>query len=746
MEPLILGRIIMKNISFFVLLLVLTFTSVALAEDDFSSKIEITFEQAMEVNWPLDKACKHVFYVKNVSSEFIFLQVDVSYGEGQITLFPQPAFLPLYPGEQKRLVVLVEYPVRNKNVGSYEMEVTYTFKNRFGQENFSKTYFYTFNKLDNEPFDHLTGPEVFLGKITDNLGTPLEGAKIILTCETCDGFFREAVTDNRGRYALSVPAKEDWYLIVSKQGYKTKYFFNVSPGELDVVMEPFEHVLPEYEINKRIELDIGFWKQVPTLDGKKVLLCQGMENWPDTSMKQRAQIMLYSLNGTKIWSHEMGDEAWGCDLTGNGSYAVYVTNPQTYPPSSQHPVAHLVLLDGKMGSVIWEKELNTTNFPYPDDPYSHESPELFYSREVQFSHDGKWIALGEGDNSVIWLLNREDSSVIWSKFLGVGQVRRIIFSNNDRYIYAGTGEGYLFKLDTQNGTVVWKSYIESWPYTYGLAMSPDEKYIAAGCKSGMLSVIKTDNGELLWNKYMGIMNVRWVQFTPDGKLLIAGSGSPLGTSVFDVHSGKLKWKAGFSAVGMVTADGKHVFHADGVALFYSIDGTLESSYDPNINTCYWKVAYINPEMTHFVVGARDLPDKRTALVFYRAKNIDKYINASPSHALTPYTITTPLDSPADTLHINSLQKDYVVIMPKLIVPEDNLGKTAHLYWSFCIQGYGCSSPFDLGEYTLTQEKTTFYIFTNPINLNSFTGKVSIFLGMSYEDSELVYNYYDVSFE
>ncbi len=592
----------------FLLFLFFTFNNICYA--NLKNNIAVDFQSVNDIHWPLEKGIKQKITIKNIGNSESFIQVDAlpeNEDDAHVTIFPQPCFLLLKPGEKKEIISIIEYSKKyNVNPGTYTFKVDYNIANHYDmQDNFSVDYSYTFEKLKN-----IDGNFSIKGVITDEKGNPIKDAEIRVSCETCDSFSKDYNSDAIGNFTIpSLPERNDWYMEISKDQYKTAYFFNLkNNSDMQITLQSLpKPSLPLFEISKYYNFDIGFWKQSPTKLGDKILVCQGMENWPSTTDKSKAKIFLYSMKGDLLWEHSMGGEAWGSDLSQNGTYAVYVVNGE---PDK------LVLLDGKSGNELWEKTLTSANFSYPDSPFA--VMDKIHSLEVELSHGEDKIALGE-QNGAVFMLNIKDGSQIWAKFLGLGQVRKIIFDKNDKYIYAGNGDGYLYKLNAATGEIIWKAYIESWPYTYGLALSPDESYIAAGTKSGMLTVLKTDTGKILWNKYMGIMNVRWVQFSPDGKLLAAGSGAPLGTMMFKALTGTPLWKTTFSAVGGFTHDGKHLMLADYQVYFHSDDGTLELSLDPDIKTVYWKVGYIDPSLTYMVVGARDLTKNQRALVFYKAK-------------------------------------------------------------------------------------------------------------------------------
>jgi len=571
--------------------------------------IEISFGDAPRVEVPLDIGLRHVITVKNVAGERVITEIGLDHqGDYQITLFPQPGLLILEPGETRDFFALITKKDTNIE-GEYQAEAGYVFR-RYGNhaDTFTVPFTYRFAVLSTFPFDDITGDFIVNGTVTDPAGNPLRDAEVM--CGLLSSHFsRSTGTPEDGRFSFHLPERDDWYLVVTKNGYRSEYLFNLDEAEdLVIRLESCEAPELDYELAKSVSLDTGFWKQAVSADGQFILLCQGMENWPNPDMKANARLFLYSIDGALQWEHAMGWEAWGADLSKDAKYATYVTN--------RYPDAELALLDGRTGTEIWRKLLHSDIFPPPaDSPFQSEG--MMASREVVFSNDASCMAVGTL-GGFLYVLNRENGEILWSRFTG-GEIRKILFDSNDEYLYAGTGDGYLYKIRVSDGLLEWKDYIASWPYTYGLDLSPDESLIASGGKDGSLYVRKTNTGEEVWHRDMGIMCVRWVDFSPDGRLLAAGSGAPYGTMVFDASDGNPLWRTGFSAVGMFSADGEHLFIGEWYAQFFSPAGTLEVQLDPEIHTGYWKVSFVTRDLSRFVVGARDLNGHGPALAFYKKK-------------------------------------------------------------------------------------------------------------------------------
>jgi hypothetical protein len=124
-------------------------------------------------------------------------------------------------------------------------------------------------------------------------------------------------------------------------------------------------------------------------------------------------------------------------------------------------------------------------------------------------------------------------------------------------------------------------------------------------------------------------------------------------------------------------------------------------------------------------------------------------NAAPAMPMTPYTLTNPAMQPADVIILSGAQKEQVIVVPSLVVPEDRRGQNVTLYWSYCTaDGSWCSELYSLGIVLLSEDTVSFPIITTPQDFSYLEGDFLIFVGFaSREDlQDAVYNYYEVRFE
>jgi len=621
-----------------------------------AGSLQVTMGTPSTAILPLQKGIKHTFTVTNSGSAVLNVQVGASDPEDvNVTLMQQ--FLYLGAGESQQVEMVIE-PTTTA-AGSYNKTITYTFTNR-GNANDTKTQdcTYSYTVLDTAS---LAGPVSFAGTLTAaNGGAAVGGANVQVYTRVDGQPLKAATTDSGGAFSISdLPSGIDYYLKITAPNYLDTYrFYPAASGAVSgigvsLVASNSISTPSGYTLSKTDTGSIGYWKYAVDSSGTKLLAVNGMENWPTTwnhtgddpnlTLKQQSKLTLYPLDGTftPLWSYALGNEAWGADLSADGTKAAAAVMKYTTDSGSTVHTGKIVVLNGANGNVLWSKDIynnsgSTSLYDAVASGNSHRD-ELRIdcdAREVQFSHDGTKLAVGT-QNGFFFVLDTSNGNVLWYGFLN-GQVRKIAFDATDANLYAGSGDGYLYKFAVsgsgdRTGGQAWKSYIHSWPYTYGLKLSPDGGKIAVGVKSGELTVLNTSNGNKLWDYDMGILCVRWVDFSSDGSLLAAGSGAPSGTTVFSASAGTPVSRSFFSASGMFTANNL-LFEGEGTGKFFDpLSGTLlnpsgtdstQGSMNPGFSgnaATYWKIAYVTPNGNYAVLASRDIGSGDTGgIAFFTA--------------------------------------------------------------------------------------------------------------------------------
>lgn len=209
-----------------------------------------------------------------------------------------------------------------------------------------------------------------------------------------------------------------------------------------------------------------------------------------------------------------------------------------------------MLVYKKNGELLWKK--------YTDE-------DVYF--EVRFSHDGKYLAVGDR-GGYVHLLDATDGTEIWKKFTR-GQVRAIEFYDDTSHVFVGSGDDNVYLFDI-HGNEKWKTYVHSWPYGF-IATTRGNDYSAAGGHMGYLHLLDK-NGKNLWS-YEADGGFRWAEIGPAASFVVGGTRSEL--SFLD-SKGKILWKGYDSVSGATTKDKKYILSGNqkGELELRNLNGTI----------------------------------------------------------------------------------------------------------------------------------------------------------------------------
>ena len=515
----------------------------------------------------------------------------------------------LAPGESIwfRLVLGEPYGAPGSTEGTYNFTVSMRFNIYLPDviPPIDDTYIFMNKSLQIEYINrnYLPGDVVIQGRVVDKKGFPISDCPIDI--ETPGGGLAGTRTDGKGYFSYSIAESEAYFLIIQKPGYRAvtleidgdnvQDFYNIT-----LTKETEDMSIRSTLINS-VKGNIGFWRCAATADESRLLLVNGMENWVDESLKKQSKLYLLDTNtGEVIWTHKMGWESWTADITDDGKYVVFGSLLQWPRAGPKGFVNFIRLLNGTDGSIIWQKNITSEEFPeYWEDGQS-------YTRGVKFSHNGEYIIVAV-EFDYVYLLKRSDGSIKWRKWVSQN-VREFLFTHDDQYVYISAGNGQLYKVRVEDGSEVWKQWTGAWAVVNGLHLSSDEQLIAVGTKGGWLSVINTTDGSIKFSGY-GSINC----FSPDGTM-IAIDGDPALT-VLDLN-GTLLWK--YHRCGPCdihfSGDGKLMFVATGQ--IFNAYGTLLHEIGVNQERIS-HVGWINSDATRFIWAVRDTPTTENVIEVYR---------------------------------------------------------------------------------------------------------------------------------
>ncbi len=553
---------------------------------------EVSYEDVTYVSdWPPESSIRRWIAVKNTTSGPLFLNFTVTCLETgmDISPFPQPNELFLQPGESQKIRYFLDLSWRT-GLGPNSPPGEYPFTTKvevFPAEDRSKVLTVYLHHLVRLGLEDFTPNAVVYGRVYDENARPFPPGIIQIHLNGAGGVPQYSTIAGEGghysipcwagRYQMSSEVHR-YILSVDAPGYKA---FNrvLEPQEGDSIKVNIYLKRAtdnaSFTLKSSYNTNLTIFRGDVTADERYFVVSHAhMEGFTDDEMHQRASIYYFSMDGELLWSRFIGNEVWGIDLSDDGSYVAAAIMVED----------KIILLD-RNGTELW----NTADLGYGP----------LESREVRISHNNQYVAVGATGRGFLNLLRLADGSLVWGKTLGAGQIRQIQFSPDDQYIYIGNGDGFLYKLDI-NGNLIWRTDIQSWPYTYGLIITPDEAYIATATKMGRTSFIDGSIGDILWSFDTG--SGAWVDIAPDASFVVVGTGGPYGTAFFD-RDGNLRWWKGVSESGMITDDGKYILISSQNIELRDTNGRLLWSYSGGQSRTHF--SYITRDGSKIVAGTAD---------------------------------------------------------------------------------------------------------------------------------------------
>ncbi|MCD6090632.1 MAG: T9SS type A sorting domain-containing protein [Bacteroidales bacterium] len=323
-------------------------------------------------------------------------------------------------------------------------------------------------------------------------------------------------------FRAHVKKRNDWLVKIAKPGKKTE-IISVDPNSpnINVTIGQYPSGLSPYNFTliKSVTTPTGFWRGAVSESEGTFLAIPGQENWNGTSSpKTDSRIYKYSFDGTLLWDFDFKWEAWAGDMSEDGKVVVVASNhPEesgTYNPSGGE---YMLVIDGETGNLI-------RNIP------------AIETKSLKISHDSKYVAIGTqaGTFHIYDLVNQQlHMNVGGLNFYG--QVREILWGNDNSSIYVSTGDGYLRKYSlnlegAMSSTTTWAAYAGGWSFVNGLNLTEDYNYITVGSKDKGQTVINTINGTILWAKHTGNFDSK---VSKDGTQMLTFGGK-----VYDLLTGK----------------------------------------------------------------------------------------------------------------------------------------------------------------------------------------------------------------
>lgn len=375
--------------------------------------------------------------------------------------------------------------------------------------------------------------------------------------------------------------------------------------------------------------ETGFWRVVFSAGDSSVTAIPGQENWFGSSTdaknvyRAKCKIMKFSVAqatfGQKLWEHAVPFESWGGATSSDGKVVVYMLNQGGREANLQNDVNidWVGVLDGTTGARKWGLRGNQ---------------QLMEGLEVGVSSTGDYIALGTTGSGRLSLYRNNGSSgtLMWSNpadFTGgdthIGQVRKIVFTQDDQYVYAGCGDMYLRKYRVSDGKLIWRTYIGGWPFVNGIAIA--NGYIATGTKSKDRTLLRESDGSIVYLSPM---------FGFDASIDSAFNGPVFGFGplITDRNTGRAIASVGGNAVKHSILEGQFVLHTDTRIDVYNRNGGSplagKGTWMGGGNGENTQSGWATPTGDRVMLAARDLTSgvfPRVGLGFFRTtRSINRY--------------------------------------------------------------------------------------------------------------------------
>jgi outer membrane protein assembly factor BamB len=588
------GLFLILALSFLTLLILFTLNcSLVHAENSYikisANSYEISYDNSTNLFvYPLEHSIDRIIHVKNTGTKKVRIVfkagMNINGKETEVPTWPQPMPNHLEPGDERDFVMKIEW----------SSDITSSW-----QEN--KTFEYPIFaeiSVDNDPVKITLFNQVLVEKTPEHVQEIKTNSKIsgYAFDSSTSGPIKDAeveVWSNGPRVMYRVKTDSSGYYSVPVRGYQRSFLKNyiqysirirkngyedanyaVSPRENEEIKTESrmakETERGNYRLMSKIYTglpparvdfsnDYNYFATVPFHSSEKIGL-----------IKDNAYLHFFSSNGSLLWKYKLDNEIPTVDVSDDGSLVVTAHRPSV---ENWNGGDYIMLFDHS-GNLTWTYRIpGIGDWSLPNYVNTPDGVDDGIT-EVRISHDNNYLAAGTWTGK-FFLIDLGKKKVLWNRDLNDGQVRFILFKEDDSSVYVGS-DPFMFRYDME-GNLIWKAFIGSWPYNMALS----KNYVFVGPKVGrFVSLFDKNTGNVIW-RYPVDARPDNLLISPDESYFVyqSSNGDLAISNAFFNASGELMFNLQGANGGYITNDSNYMayYGSDSVHLINRRGDELWSS-------------------------------------------------------------------------------------------------------------------------------------------------------------------------
>jgi len=573
---------------------------------------EISFDDTnYQLSFPFEHSMDRIIKIKNIKNEPIDIEVNSSvFVNGQnmeLPGWPQPFSKHYEAFEEKEVIFKVEMSsdISSNRIKGQNYDFPFNIKIYLQNQPNASTQFVLMNKIlfletEDNANNLKTNAKISGVVVDEKTNQIISGARVKVWCDGPRVSY-ETTTDSSGAFSISVPAYQRVFLknwiqfsvVIEANGYGA-YNTVLAPKtgddlEVDVKLK-LGQKRANYQLISKYDTGLPTARVVFSKDGAYFATVPFHSSEKIDFIKERAYLHLFSSDGNLICRYKIDNEIPTVDLSDDASLIATVYRHATDNWGGGDDV---LLLDNNCNE-LWRSNVAKVND--------------FGPSEVRISHNKKYVAVGTYDGRLL-LLDILNKKVLWNVSTNNGQVRYILFNQDDSGVFFGSDPN-LFYYQV-NGDIGWKVNIGAWPYSMALS----KNYIFVGVKAGrFLSLINKSTGEILW-RYPIDARPDTMLISPDETYFVyqsSNGGIAIKNAFFNVK-GELLFNLQGANAGTITSDSEYL-------VYYSGDGV----HLVNRNGHQLWQQQLGPEKWPAPRGAAYISDDKTKIIVADAVNGNVY--------------------------------------------------------------------------------------------------------------------------